>query len=56
MAEVMATTLIKTIFEKLANEAFKQFARAQRIHSELKKLERALSQIQALLNDAYERK
>ncbi|PWA52828.1 NBS-LRR resistance-like protein [Artemisia annua] len=55
MAEVVASALIETIFQKLANEAFKQVARAQGIQSELKKLARTLFQIQALLNDASQK-
>ncbi|PWA65467.1 NBS-LRR resistance-like protein [Artemisia annua] len=55
MAEVIASSLIEIIFQKLANEAFKQVARAQGIQSELKKLTRTLSQIQALLNDASQK-
>ncbi|GKA52200.1 NB-ARC domains-containing protein [Tanacetum coccineum] len=53
MAEVIASTLIEAVFQKLANEAVKQVVRAKGIHSELKKLGRTLSRIQALLNDAW---
>ncbi|KAJ0563818.1 putative P-loop containing nucleoside triphosphate hydrolase, leucine-rich repeat domain superfamily [Helianthus annuus] len=52
MAEAAAAALIKVIFEKLAVEAFKKYARSQNIHSELKQLGITLSHIQALLNDA----
>ncbi|KAJ0478787.1 putative P-loop containing nucleoside triphosphate hydrolase, leucine-rich repeat domain superfamily [Helianthus annuus] len=52
MAEAAAAALVKVIFEKLADEAFKKYARSQNIHSELKQLGCTLSQIQALLNDA----
>ncbi|KAJ0717391.1 putative P-loop containing nucleoside triphosphate hydrolase, leucine-rich repeat domain superfamily [Helianthus annuus] len=52
MAEAAAAALVKVIFEKLADEAFKRYARSQNIHSELKQLGSTLSQIQALLNDA----
>ncbi|KAJ0717425.1 putative P-loop containing nucleoside triphosphate hydrolase, leucine-rich repeat domain superfamily [Helianthus annuus] len=52
MAEAAAAALVNVIFEKLADEAFKKYARSQNIHSELKQLESTLSQIQALLNDA----
>ncbi|KAJ0860757.1 putative P-loop containing nucleoside triphosphate hydrolase, leucine-rich repeat domain superfamily [Helianthus annuus] len=52
MAEAAAAALVKVIFEKLADEAFKKYARSQNIHSELKELGITLSQIQALLNDA----
>ncbi|KAJ0483732.1 putative P-loop containing nucleoside triphosphate hydrolase, leucine-rich repeat domain superfamily [Helianthus annuus] len=52
MAEAAAAALVKVIFEKLADEAFKRYARSQNIHSELKQLGITLTQIQALLNDA----
>ncbi|KAF5775625.1 hypothetical protein HanXRQr2_Chr13g0614181 [Helianthus annuus] len=52
MAEAAAAALVKVIFEKLADEAFKKYACSQNIHSELKQLGSTLSQIQALLNDA----
>ncbi|KAJ0478859.1 putative virus X resistance protein-like, coiled-coil [Helianthus annuus] len=52
MAEAAAAALVKVIFEKLADEAFKKYARSQKIHSELRQLGSTLSQIQALLNDA----
>uniref|UniRef100_A0A251SXM0 Putative NB-ARC n=1 Tax=Helianthus annuus TaxID=4232 RepID=A0A251SXM0_HELAN len=52
MAEAAAAALVNVIFEKLADEAFKKYARSQNIHSELKQLGSTLSQIQALLNDA----
>ncbi|KAF5776012.1 putative P-loop containing nucleoside triphosphate hydrolase, leucine-rich repeat domain superfamily [Helianthus annuus] len=47
MAE--AAALVSVIFEKLADEAFKKYARSLNIHSELKQLEITLSRIQALL-------
>ncbi|KAF5775922.1 putative P-loop containing nucleoside triphosphate hydrolase, leucine-rich repeat domain superfamily [Helianthus annuus] len=52
MAEAAAAALVKVIFDKLVDEAFKKYARSQNIHSELKQLGSTLSQIQALLNDA----
>ncbi|KAM0009630.1 putative P-loop containing nucleoside triphosphate hydrolase, leucine-rich repeat domain superfamily [Helianthus debilis subsp. tardiflorus] len=52
MAEAAAAALVKVIFEKLADEAFKRYARSQNIYSELKQLGITLTQIQALLNDA----
>ncbi|KAF5775731.1 putative P-loop containing nucleoside triphosphate hydrolase, leucine-rich repeat domain superfamily [Helianthus annuus] len=52
MAEAAAAALVKVIFQKLADEAFKKYARSQNIHSELKQLGITLTQIQALLNDA----
>ncbi|PWA87942.1 NBS-LRR resistance-like protein [Artemisia annua] len=55
MAEVIVSTLIEAVFQKLANEAVKQVVRAKGIHSELKKLGRTLSRIQALLNDALDK-
>ncbi|GJV30172.1 NBS-LRR resistance-like protein [Tanacetum coccineum] len=53
MAEVIASTLIEAVSQKLVYEAIKQVVRANGIHSELKKLERTLFRIQALLNDAW---
>ncbi|KAM0009715.1 putative virus X resistance protein-like, coiled-coil [Helianthus debilis subsp. tardiflorus] len=55
MADAAVSALVKLIFEKLADEAFKRYARAQGIHSELEKLGEKLSQIQALLHDASEK-
>ncbi|KAJ0717441.1 putative virus X resistance protein-like, coiled-coil [Helianthus annuus] len=55
MADAAASALVKVIFEKLADEAFKRYARAQGIHSELENLGRELSLIQALLHDASEK-
>ncbi|PWA42775.1 hypothetical protein CTI12_AA541380 [Artemisia annua] len=52
MAEIIASTLIEAVFQKLANEALKQVVRAKGIHFELKKLQKTLSRIQALLNNA----
>ncbi|KAJ0478846.1 putative P-loop containing nucleoside triphosphate hydrolase, leucine-rich repeat domain superfamily [Helianthus annuus] len=52
MAEAAAAALVNVIFEKLADEAFKKYARSQNIHSELKQLGITLTQIQTLLNDA----
>ncbi|KAJ0860903.1 putative virus X resistance protein-like, coiled-coil [Helianthus annuus] len=55
MADAATTALVKLIFEKLADEVFKEYARAQGIHSELENLGRELSLIQALLRDASEK-
>ncbi|KAF5776028.1 putative virus X resistance protein-like, coiled-coil [Helianthus annuus] len=55
MADAATTALVKLIFEKLADEVFKEYARAQGIHSELENLGRELSLIQALLHDASEK-
>ncbi|KAJ0860855.1 putative virus X resistance protein-like, coiled-coil [Helianthus annuus] len=55
MADAATSALVKLIFEKLADEAFKRYARAQGIHSELENLGRELSLIQALLHDASEK-
>ncbi|KAJ0717450.1 putative virus X resistance protein-like, coiled-coil [Helianthus annuus] len=55
MADAATSALVKLIFEKLADEVFKQYARAQGIHSELENLGRELSLIQALLHDASEK-
>ncbi|MFS7989924.1 putative virus X resistance protein-like, coiled-coil [Helianthus anomalus] len=55
MADAATSALVKLIFEKLSDEVFKQYARAQGIHSELENLGRELSLIQALLHDASEK-
>ncbi|KAJ0851588.1 putative virus X resistance protein-like, coiled-coil [Helianthus annuus] len=55
MADAATSALVNLIFEKLADEAFKRYARAQGIHSELENLGRELSLIQALLHDASEK-
>ncbi|KAM0009726.1 putative virus X resistance protein-like, coiled-coil [Helianthus debilis subsp. tardiflorus] len=55
MADAATSALVKLIFEKLADEVFTEYARAQGIHSELEKLGEKLSQIQALLHDASEK-
>ncbi|KAJ0483791.1 putative virus X resistance protein-like, coiled-coil [Helianthus annuus] len=55
MAETIATELVKVLFQKLSDEAFKRIARAQGIHNELKELKTTLSRIQDLLNDASQK-
>ncbi|KAJ0478591.1 putative P-loop containing nucleoside triphosphate hydrolase, leucine-rich repeat domain superfamily [Helianthus annuus] len=55
MAEIIASELLNVVFGKLASEALKAYVRSQGIHSELKKLERTLTQIQSLLNDASQK-
>ncbi|KAJ0851480.1 putative P-loop containing nucleoside triphosphate hydrolase, leucine-rich repeat domain superfamily [Helianthus annuus] len=55
MAETAASALLNVIFEKLADEAFKKFARSQKIDSELNELQSTLSHIQDLLTDASEK-
>ncbi|KAJ0860879.1 putative virus X resistance protein-like, coiled-coil [Helianthus annuus] len=55
MADAATSALVKLIFEKLSDEVFKEYARAQGIHSELENLGRELSLIQALLHDASEK-
>nr|XP_043630142.1 putative disease resistance RPP13-like protein 1 [Erigeron canadensis] len=55
MAEIIATELIKTVFQKLGDEALKQIVRAQGIQSEIKNLDKTLSRIQDLLNDAADK-
>ncbi|PWA96444.1 NB-ARC domains-containing protein [Artemisia annua] len=54
MAEVIAS-LIEAVFQKLTNEALKQVVRAKGIRSELKNLEKTLSDIQDLLIDASDK-
>ncbi|KAF5775760.1 putative virus X resistance protein-like, coiled-coil [Helianthus annuus] len=55
MAETITTELVKILFQKLSDEAFKRIARAQGIHNELKELKTTLSRIQDLLNDASQK-
>ncbi|KAJ0478578.1 putative P-loop containing nucleoside triphosphate hydrolase, leucine-rich repeat domain superfamily [Helianthus annuus] len=55
MAEIIASELLRAVFEKLSSEAVKKIGRSQGIQSELKKLERTLTQIQSLLNDASQK-
>ncbi|KAJ0814673.1 putative virus X resistance protein-like, coiled-coil [Helianthus annuus] len=55
MADAVTSALVKLIFEKLADEAFKKYVRSQGIHSELESLGRELSQIQVVLHDASEK-
>ncbi|KAJ0717457.1 putative virus X resistance protein-like, coiled-coil [Helianthus annuus] len=55
MADAAVSALVKIIIQKLADEVFKECARAQGIHSELEKLGEKLSQIQALLHDASDK-
>ncbi|KAJ0571122.1 putative P-loop containing nucleoside triphosphate hydrolase, leucine-rich repeat domain superfamily [Helianthus annuus] len=55
MAEIVASALLNAIFDKLADEALRKLVRSQGLHSELKKLGRTLSQIQALINDASQK-
>ncbi|KAJ0860887.1 putative virus X resistance protein-like, coiled-coil [Helianthus annuus] len=55
MADAAVSALVKLVFEKLADEVVKEYARAQGIHSELENLGRELSLIQALLHDASEK-
>ncbi|KAJ0860875.1 putative virus X resistance protein-like, coiled-coil [Helianthus annuus] len=55
MADAAVSALVNLVFEKLADEAIKKYARAQGIHSELHNLGRELSLIQALLHDASEK-
>nr|XP_043627400.1 putative disease resistance RPP13-like protein 1 [Erigeron canadensis] len=51
-AEIIASTILNVLFEKLADEALKKLARSKGIHSELGRLKATLTEIQALLNDA----
>ncbi|KAJ0860899.1 putative virus X resistance protein-like, coiled-coil [Helianthus annuus] len=55
MGDPATSALVKIIIQKLADEVFKEYARAQGIHSELEKLGEKLSQIQALLHDASDK-
>ncbi|PWA75567.1 NB-ARC domains-containing protein [Artemisia annua] len=51
MADAMASTLIKAVLQKLADEAMKQVVRVKGIRSELKDLEKTLPGIQHLAYD-----
>nr|GEY95581.1 NB-ARC domains-containing protein [Tanacetum cinerariifolium] len=55
MAELIASTLIEAVLEKLTDEAVKQVDRVQGIHSELESLKKTLLRIQALLVDASDK-
>ncbi|XP_076909417.1 putative disease resistance RPP13-like protein 1 [Bidens hawaiensis] len=55
MAEIIASEILKSVFEKLASEAIKTYVRSQGIHSEINNLERTLTKIQSLLNDASQK-
>ncbi|KAM0070727.1 putative P-loop containing nucleoside triphosphate hydrolase, leucine-rich repeat domain superfamily [Helianthus debilis subsp. tardiflorus] len=55
MATIIASELLNVVFGKLASEALKAYVRSQGIQSDLKKLERTLTQIQSLLNDASQK-
>ncbi|KAJ0499682.1 putative P-loop containing nucleoside triphosphate hydrolase, leucine-rich repeat domain superfamily [Helianthus annuus] len=55
MAETAASALLSVIFQKLADEGFKKFARSQKIDSELNELQSTLTHIQDLLTDASEK-
>ncbi|PWA58974.1 NB-ARC domains-containing protein [Artemisia annua] len=52
MAELVISALLPVVFEKLTSVLENKIARSKGIHSELKKWERKLSLIQALLEDA----
>ncbi|KAL9999598.1 putative virus X resistance protein-like, coiled-coil [Helianthus debilis subsp. tardiflorus] len=55
MADAATSALVKIIIQKLADEVFKEYARAQGIHSELENLGEELSLIQDLLHDASDK-
>nr|GEZ87416.1 putative disease resistance protein At3g14460 [Tanacetum cinerariifolium] len=55
MAEVIAFTFLKPIFQKLTDVAVKQVGQVKGIPSKLKSLEKTLYRIQALLADAFEK-
>nr|GEU39745.1 zinc finger, CCHC-type [Tanacetum cinerariifolium] len=55
MAELVIYALLPVVFEKLASVLENKIARAKGIHSELKKWERKLPLIQALLEDASQK-
>ncbi|CAI9277642.1 unnamed protein product [Lactuca saligna] len=55
MAEIVLSAFLTVVFEKLASEALKKIAGSKGVGSKLKKLERSLIQIKALLNDASQK-
>nr|GEZ09730.1 kinesin-like protein KIN-5B [Tanacetum cinerariifolium] len=55
MAETMVVTILKPIFQKLADEGMTQVIRIKGIHSELENLKKTLSRIQPLVIDAAEK-
>ncbi|PWA37236.1 NB-ARC domains-containing protein [Artemisia annua] len=55
MAELVLSALLPVLFEKLTSVLENKIARSKGIHTELKKWERSLSQIRALLNDASQK-
>ncbi|PWA93747.1 NB-ARC domains-containing protein [Artemisia annua] len=55
MAELVLSALLPVVFEKLTSVLENKIARSKGIHSELKKWERKLRMIQALLEDASEK-
>ncbi|KAL0929074.1 hypothetical protein M5K25_001014 [Dendrobium thyrsiflorum] len=55
MAEIVATSLLRFISDKLASKAIAEFAMQTGIDKELRKLERTLSTIQDVLEDAEAR-
>nr|XP_043628361.1 putative disease resistance RPP13-like protein 1 [Erigeron canadensis] len=55
MAEIIAYDILKMVIQKLATEAKNKYVRCQQIHSDLKNLERSLTQITNVLNDAFEK-
>ncbi|KAI3504077.1 hypothetical protein L1887_32621 [Cichorium endivia] len=52
MAEIILSSFFQLFFQKLGDEALNKIARSKGIDLELKKLQRLLLQIQAVLNDA----
>ncbi|PWA40407.1 AMP-dependent synthetase/ligase [Artemisia annua] len=55
MAELILSALLQVIFDKLTSVAVNKIAHSKEIHTELKKWERKLSQIQAFLEDASQK-
>ncbi|PWA43241.1 NB-ARC domains-containing protein [Artemisia annua] len=55
MAELVLSALLPIVFEKLKSVLENKIGRSNEIHSELKKWERSLSQIRALLSDASQK-
>nr|XP_043625357.1 putative disease resistance protein At3g14460 [Erigeron canadensis]XP_043625358.1 putative disease resistance protein At3g14460 [Erigeron canadensis]XP_043625359.1 putative disease resistance protein At3g14460 [Erigeron canadensis]XP_043625360.1 putative disease resistance protein At3g14460 [Erigeron canadensis]XP_043625361.1 putative disease resistance protein At3g14460 [Erigeron canadensis]XP_043625362.1 putative disease resistance protein At3g14460 [Erigeron canadensis]XP_043625364.1 pu len=55
MAEIILSTLLSIVVEKVASATFNKISHSKEIQSHLKNLETSLPKIQALLNDAAEK-
>ena len=55
VGEAFLSAFIGTLFDKLASSELLKFARQEQIHAEIKKWERMLLKIYAVLEDAEEK-